>query len=121
VNPYIAVQRKKFEGKEIEQQIKKAMLLFREHTHTNISPQVVANELHLGYSWFRKMFKNYTGISPARYLQELKIQQVKNLLISTNKPIKEIAFELGYDSVFYFSRQFKNISGSTPSEFRTKQ
>ncbi|MBK5203579.1 MAG: AraC family transcriptional regulator, partial [Prolixibacteraceae bacterium] len=42
----------------------------------------------------------------------------KELLLSTNKSVKEISFELGFQSIYYFSRLFKNKTGISPSAFR---
>lgn len=109
---------KHFEGKMIEDQIRKAMIIFRENTMSNVSPEIVADQLNLGYSWFRKMFKNYTGLSPAKYFQQLKMQRAKELLLISDLPVKKIAYELGFESIFYFSRQFKNVTNYSPTEFQ---
>ncbi len=109
---------RQFEGKIIEDQIRKAIIIFRENTMSNISPESVADQLNLGYSWFRKMFKNYTGLSPAKYFQQMKMQRAKELLLTTNMPIKKIAYELGFESIYYFSRQFKNVTDYSPSDFK---
>ncbi|UXX81047.1 AraC family transcriptional regulator [Reichenbachiella carrageenanivorans] len=109
---------KLFEGKQVESQIRKAIIIFRENTSSNISPEIVADQLNMGYSWFRRMFKNYTGLSPAKYFQQMKMQHAKEFLLTTDKPIKEISYELGFDSIFYFSRQFKKVTGFAPSEYK---
>jgi AraC-like DNA-binding protein len=74
----------------------------------------------VGYSWFRKIFKNYTGMAPGQYLIQLKIEKSKELLCDTSKSIKEIAYELKFDNNFYFSKQFKEKTGLTPAQFRKK-
>ena len=50
--------------------------------------------------------------------QFLELIEAKNLLISTEKTISEIAYELGYNENSYFSNVFKKKSGQSPSEFR---
>jgi transcriptional regulator GlxA family with amidase domain len=64
------------------------------------------------------MFRLYTGVAPHKYFMELKIMRAKELLLATDKSIKEISFELGFQSIHYFSRIFKNKTGVSPSEFR---
>ena len=64
------------------------------------------------------MFKNYTGLAPAQYISQLKIQKAKELLSVTNKTVKEIAFDLGFESVDYFSTQFRKQTNQTPTQFR---
>jgi AraC-like DNA-binding protein len=109
---------RQFEGKEIESKIRQSMTIFRENTISSISPESVADQLDVGYSWFRKMFKNYTGLSPTKYFQQMKMQRAKELLLTTEMPVKIIAQELGFESNFYFSRQFKESTGLSPSGFK---
>jgi transcriptional regulator GlxA family with amidase domain len=64
------------------------------------------------------MFKEYTGISPHQYHLDLKIMRAKELILTTDKNIKEISYELGFQSIHYFSRLFKKKAGQNPSELR---
>ena len=64
------------------------------------------------------MFKQYTGISPHQYHLELKIMRAKELILTTDKNIKEICFELGFQSPHYFSRFFKQKVGVNPGELK---
>jgi AraC-like DNA-binding protein len=72
----------------------------------------------MSYSWFRKMFRQYTGLSPARYQMQIKTQKAKALLIGSSKTIKEIAYLLEFESTNYFTLFFKKQTGMNPSEFR---
>jgi AraC-like DNA-binding protein len=107
-----------FAGKSIEHTIRKACLFFRENLNTNVNIEDLARKLHVGYSYFRQMFRKYTGISPTQYHLSLRIQKAKDLLVSTDKSFKEIAIDLGFESYFYFSRIFKDKTGKSPMEFR---
>jgi AraC-like DNA-binding protein len=62
--------------------------------------------------------KNFTGISPRQYFLQLKVMRARELLITTDQSIKEISYQLGFDSIYYFSRFFKQKTGMSPSEFR---
>jgi transcriptional regulator GlxA family with amidase domain len=64
------------------------------------------------------MFKQYTGIAPVQYQLDLKIRRAREMLVSTDLSIKEISYELGFQSIHYFSRIFKNKTGMAPSEIR---
>lgn len=112
------VRNQEFAGKTIERTIRKACLYFRENLNTNVNIEQLAGELHVGYSYFRQMFRKYTGISPTQYHLSLRIQKAKDLLISTDQSFKEIAIDLGFESYFYFSRIFKDKIGKSPMEFR---
>jgi AraC-like DNA-binding protein len=98
--------------------IEKARLLFRANICNAYSPKDVAEDLNIGYSWFRKVFKSYTGLSPGQYYIQLKIEKAKELLRNENIPIKNISIELNFQSSFYFSTIFKEKVGMNPTEFR---
>lgn len=100
--------------------INRARLRIREALESNLTIQDIAEELGLSYSNFRKQFKLYTGISPATYQQDLKLQRAKELLTTTSISIKEIAYRLNFDSPDYFSAKFKIKTGRKPSEMRPK-
>jgi AraC-like DNA-binding protein len=80
----------------------------------------LAEQVGVGYSWFRKMFKQYTGISPAQYQIQLRIMRAKELLMTTDLNITEIAYQLNFEDGGCFSTFFKNKEGITPSEFRER-
>lgn len=112
------VRNQEFAGKTIERTIRKACLYFRENLNSNVNIEQVATNLNVGYSYFRQMFRKYTGISPTQYHLSLRIQKAKDLLVSTDQSFKEIAIDLGFESYFYFSRIFKDKTGTSPMEFR---
>jgi AraC-like DNA-binding protein len=80
-----------FDGKVIENQIRQAKLMILENMHTTILQGDIAKNIGMGYSLYRKKFKEYTGISPAQYQINLRTNKAKDLLISTNQTLKEIA------------------------------
>ena len=98
--------------------VDKAKVVMRENVYENLSPQEVAERVGLGYSGFRKAFREYAGTSPAQYMKELKINEAKLLLATTNTTIKEISYHLKYDNPEYFSISFKRRTGKTPLEYR---
>ncbi len=106
------------EAKEVI--INKARLLFRANIMNDFSPEQAAEVLGVGYSWFRKAFKNYTGLSPGQFYIQLKIEHAKELLNNPDIPIKQIAYDLGFDSYFYFSRMFKEKTGLRPTSYRNR-
>ena len=75
----------------------------------------------MGYSKFRRLFKEFTGYAPLQYLQELRLQRSKQLLASTNLSLAEIADRVGYDNADYFSAAFKKKNHITPTNFRKKK
>lgn len=66
----------------------------------------------------KRRFQVATGTSVNRYIQEVRIDKTKKLLLSSNLSIKEIAYEVGYENVSFFIRLFKRNIGITPSAWR---
>lgn len=100
--------------------VSKARLRIRESLESDVTIQTIAEELGVSYSNFRKLFKEYTGLSPATYQQELKLLRAKELLTTTELSIKEIAYRLNFESPDYFSAKFKAKMGFKPSEIKMK-
>ena len=63
------------------------------------------------------LFKNSVGLAPIEYFVSMKIDLAKQYLREDNYNISQIAEILGYSSIHYFSRQFKKITGMTPSQY----
>jgi AraC-like DNA-binding protein len=101
------------------QQIEQGKILFNENIYTDIKIEDVAAKLNLSYTSFRMNFKKVTGIAPAKYFTDLKINKAKQLLLETPHSIKEISFMLQFSSIEHFSTLFKKITGMTPKDFRT--
>lgn len=100
--------------------INQARVRIRESLEDNLTIQQIAEEMGVSYSNLRKLFKEITGISPALYQQDLKLQRAKELLSTTNLSIKEIAYCLNFESPDYFSSKFKIKTGLKPSEYRSR-
>lgn len=115
---YFRMKDNHYEDKAIVQKIDKARLFIRERINTNISPEAIAASLNMTYSWFRRLFKQYTGLAPTQYIIRLRLQRAKELLTTTTKTIKEIAMEMNYESVDYFSTQFRRQTKVTPTQYR---
>ncbi|MCR4922175.1 MAG: AraC family transcriptional regulator [Bacteroidaceae bacterium] len=99
-------------------QINQAKHYMAEHSREVLLMEQVAREVGMGYSKFRKDFKTYTGFTPGNYFIRLKLAQSKDLLLSSTLSCKEIAFEMGFDTVAYFHQLFHRFYGLTPNQFR---
>lgn len=100
------------------QKIESAKIIMQENIFKEIDAEELSAKLGLSYSWFRKVFKEYTGYSPAKYFQELKLRKAKQMLIESPLTIKEICYELNYTSAEHFFTVFKKQTGYTPTEYR---
>ena len=107
-----------FEGHVIDRLIAESFLTREQQILENLEPEDLAMKLNISYSWFRRIFKEYTGYAPAKYFQELKLRKAKQLLIDTPLSVKEISFSLGFQSTEYFFMFFKKHTGFTPLGYR---
>lgn len=81
---------------------------------------MVADEMNCTIQHICKLFKENTTTTFLKYITEKRINMASQLLISTNKTVSEIAENIGFSDINYFSRVFKKMRGISPSEFRTK-
>lgn len=108
-----------FEMSDIDQKIEQAKVIMNENVYGAIDPEELAMRLNISYSWFRRIFKEYTGYAPTKYFQELKLRKAKQMLVSTSQSVKEISYLLNFQSAEYFFAFFKKHTGLTPSEYRS--
>lgn len=78
----------------------------------------LCSELGVSYSHFRHAFKTRLGISPKQCHLQVRLNKAQDLLTNTEKPVKEIAEILGFESAFHLSKQFKERMGQAPSAWR---
>lgn len=77
---------------DVDQKIEQAKIIMNENVSGNVDPEELAMRLNISYSWFRRVFKEYTGYAPAKYFQELKLRKAKQMLVGTSQSVKEISF-----------------------------
>jgi len=84
----------------------------------NISLDDMSRNMYISSVYISKVFKEKTGESPINYLINLRLEKAKDLLISTESPVKAIAQSVGYSDAYYFSKLFKKYYGNSPCKFR---
>ncbi len=80
----------------------------------------ISHQLNVEYSYLSKLFSEVEGRTLEHYIIEQKIERVKELLIYDELTLSEISYELNYSTPQYLSRQFKQITGFTPTEFKKR-
>lgn len=68
-----------------------------------------------------KEFKNYTGFTISSYINKKKIELAKNKIKNTNKTFTQIADEMNFESIHYFTKFFKKMTGKSPKEYRSNK
>jgi AraC-like DNA-binding protein len=98
--------------------IDRANLFIRGHLYEDLSVERVAK--HCGYSpsHFRALYRKRMGLSLGTYIREMRISRAQELLGSTDLNITEIAYAVGYGSVYAFSQAFKKMTGTSPLKYR---
>ena len=85
-----------------------------------LTPQQVARTVGLSYENFRKQFAARAGVSPGQFRKRKRIDRACSAIYHGGRTLKQLAEELEFCDVFHFSKAFKQIAGTTPSEFRRK-
>lgn len=84
----------------------------------NITLESLEQRTHVSRFHLAHLFKDEMGMSPISYLHKVRFQRAKELLRTTNYTVLQIAELVGFNSVTYFSTKFKEITGSTPRQYR---
>lgn len=111
-------QNRAFESNQSGEIIERAKIIMIENIGKDADIKEIASKLGVSYSWFRKVFKEYTGFSPNQYFLELKLRRAKALLAESTLSIKEISYDMNFNSYEYFLSFFKRRVGMTPLEYR---
>ena len=102
---------------EFRREVKNAVHIINTTYKENFDVSKYAKNCNMSVSWFTKLFKRYTNMTPQQYLAQVRIEKAKALLSSTAS-IQEIAEVVGYRDPLYFSRVFKQKTGMAPSEYK---
>jgi AraC-like DNA-binding protein len=78
----------------------------------------LAKRVNQNQDYFSRQFLQYTGERPLHYIHEKRIERAQYLIATTNLSFTEIAAETGFETLPYFSRIFKKVTGSTPNKYR---
>lgn len=100
--------------------IRRASLYIAHHMDETLDLEAVAGMFGMGYSFFRRRFRDCTGLSPLAYQHSLRLRRARRLLKNTDAPISEIADSLGFQSQAYFARFFRKETGISPTGYRAR-
>jgi transcriptional regulator GlxA family with amidase domain len=85
----------------------------------NISLITLSKKYNYSVSRFSNLFKQKTGYAPIDYFLQMKMQKACQLLDFSDRSIKDIAFTMGFDDPYYFSKRFRKIIGLSPKKYRS--
>ncbi len=90
----------------------------QDHIDENISLSDLSKQYNYSVSRFSNLFRQKTGYAPIDYFLQMKMQKACQQLDFTDHSIKLIAFDMGFDDPYYFSKRFKTIIGVSPKKYR---
>ena len=104
--------------KKYSDNVEKVIVILHQHYQEPLTLKEVSENLHLNVMYLGQLFKKETKKSFSAYLNHLRMEKAKQLLLHSNQNINEIASEIGYNNTTYFSKLFKKIVGRSPKEYR---
>jgi len=99
-------------------ELEKPISYITEHYAQEINIELLAKMSHLSVSALERRFKKYLGKTPKKFIIEYRLEQARKLLIETNLPIAQVAYQVGFGEPSYFSKMFKLLFNILPSEYR---
>lgn len=99
--------------------VRRAVQYITDHFDQPLSIQSLADELEVSPSYFSALFSKCMGIGFHEYLTRFRVEEARQLLTATRRPINEIAVTVGYADQSSFTKAFKRVTGITPYRLRT--
>ncbi len=86
--------------------------------HAHIANSDLSAIMYLSPTYFSNLFTKQFGITPQQYIQQKRMNSAAIMLFESNKNIREIAFDCGFESEAYFNRSFHKFMGISPGKYR---
>lgn len=92
----------------------------QQNYHSKISLTDVADHVYYNPTYLSRLLKSQVGVSFTNYLNKIRITHAEDMLCKTNDSISAIAKAVGYESMGYFYKKFKEKNGCSPDIYRNK-
>ena len=103
-----------------DNRIRKTIRYIRKNIDKNITIDELTEICCLSKDHFIRLFKEEIHVTPVQYINQKKIEKAQLLIITDNRPVKDIAYTLSFENVSYFNRLFKRYTGLTPVMYKSK-
>ena len=114
------IQKQKTTDPRIESALEK--LSYRELSKLSLKNwKQLASEIGLSYSRFHHLFKEKMGVPPGHFIKRARLCEAKRLLDQSRIPIKEVMFSVGFVDASHFCRDFKTLTGLSPTNYRKQR
>jgi AraC-like DNA-binding protein/quercetin dioxygenase-like cupin family protein len=98
--------------------VSKAIKYIHDNIHEDITVNILAATTCVTKNYFIRLFRQEMGQTPLQFVNMRKIEFAQLLLLTEDKTVKEISFDLGFNDYSYFIRIFKKLTGTTPNNYR---
>mgnify|MGYP000270817492 CR=1 FL=1 len=115
------IQNSKSNKIQMRSAIYEVLNYIKEHLHESLTVNDLAKRFNLSPDHFSKVFQQRFGMRPSKYIQTVRIERSETLLLTTNNTLAQIAEKTGWESVSYYTRIFKKVTGQTPGQFRKER
>lgn len=88
------------------------------HLNESFTIQSLSEMAQVSQTSFRRLFKAHTGKSPSDYIRELRMTSAARMLLTSDREIAEIGYQVGFSDANYFSRTFRQVFGVSPHQYR---
>jgi AraC-like DNA-binding protein len=100
--------------------VRRALAIIESHRERNLSIAVLAREVGVSQEHLTRSFAHQVGQPPLAYHRRTRIEAAVSLLLNSRRPVKEIAWDLGFAGSTQFARTFRSVTGMSPTTFRSR-
>ena len=93
-------------------------IIKKEFANPNLSSQMLADKFDLTNAYIGKLFRSTENCSISSYINSVRMEQAKILLLNSKSTVNDIAVQVGFDNIPYFYTLFKNYTGKSPAAYR---
>lgn len=97
--------------------IQDSMTFMQEHLHQHLSIADLAEQAAMSSSHYAHHFREVAGVTPMRYLRDLRLEKARNLLLYQGLRPQEAAYSAGFETIEHFNREFKRRYANTPTQY----
>ncbi|MBS6196339.1 MAG: helix-turn-helix domain-containing protein [Clostridiales bacterium] len=106
------------ENNRIPEKMRQMVFYLEENYKSKITQMDMAERFYFNASTISRMFVKYMGVNFSEYLNTIRLEKAKDLLKTTERTVSDVAQEVGFESLSYFSKQFKRKYGMNPQEYK---
>jgi len=117
-NQVAPLKQSRGEEQDRARRLEPAFSYVQSHYRERIFSTQLARAAYMSPSYFCRFFKKTTGMTPTDYIHRIRVDRAKTLLLQTDMPVTQVAYEVGFASHSYFDSIFRRLTGFTPGDLQ---